>query len=98
MPPCRRRRLQGQNLDNKLDWQAGLYFESSKPLTDNQVTFVDGHQNNYYCRVVEDCVGGSSYPAHDAALNAMEYLQAGARCKSTQVLEAFAALAPSKVA
>ncbi len=61
-------------------------------------TFVDGHQNNYYCRVVEDCVGGSSYPAHDAALNAMEYLQTGARCKHTQVLEAFAALAPAKVA
>jgi biuret amidohydrolase len=61
-------------------------------------TFVDGHQNNYYCRVVEDCVGGSSYPAHDASLNAMEYLQAGARCKAADVLEAFGALAPSKVA
>jgi nicotinamidase-related amidase len=61
-------------------------------------TFVDGHQNNYYCRVVEDCVGGSSYPAHDASLAAMEYLQAGARCNSAQVLEAFASLAPSKVA
>src|SRR5580700_466036 len=61
-------------------------------------TFVDGHQNNYYCRVVEDCVGGSSRAAHDAALNAMEYLQTGARCTSAQVLGAFAALAPSKVA
>jgi nicotinamidase-related amidase len=61
-------------------------------------TFVDGHQNNYYCRVVEDCVGGSSYPAHHASLAAMEYLQAGARCTSAQVLEAFGALAPSKVA
>lgn len=61
-------------------------------------TFVDGHQNNYYCRVVEDCVGGSSYPAHNSALSAMEYLQSGARCSSAQVLSAFAALAPSKVA
>ena len=61
-------------------------------------TFVDGHQNNYYCRVVEDCVGGSSYPAHNASLAAMEYLQAGARCNHSQVLEAFGSLAPSKVA
>jgi|HubBroStandDraft_1064217.scaffolds.fasta_scaffold31840_2 nicotinamidase-related amidase len=61
-------------------------------------SFVDGHQNNYYCRVVEDCVGGSSRPAHDAALVAMEYLQTGARCTSAQVLAAFAAFAPSKVA
>jgi biuret amidohydrolase len=81
----------------------GLKVETlilSGGLTDVCVhyTFVDGHQNNYYCRVVEDCVGGSSYPAHDAALNAMEYLQAGARCKSNQVLDAFAGLAPSKVA
>jgi biuret amidohydrolase len=61
-------------------------------------TFVDGHQNNYYCRVVEDCVGGSSLPAHSAALTAMEYLQTGARCTAAQVLAAFTALAPSKVA
>ncbi|WP_136442693.1 cysteine hydrolase family protein [Pacificoceanicola onchidii] len=41
-------------------------------------TFVDGHQSDYFCRVVEDCVGGSSLDAHDAALRAMEYLQTGA--------------------
>lgn len=52
-------------------------------------TFVDGHQGDYYCRVVEDCVGGSSQPAHDAALNAMEYLQAGARRKADEIFEAF---------
>ena len=40
-------------------------------------TFVDGHQSDYFCRVVEDCVGGSSVQAHDAALKAMEYLQTG---------------------
>ncbi|MBT6202195.1 MAG: cysteine hydrolase [Alphaproteobacteria bacterium] len=52
-------------------------------------TFADAHQNDYYARVVEDCVGGSSFPAHDASLNAMEYLQRDARCSHTQVIEAF---------
>jgi len=42
-------------------------------------TFVDGHQSDYFCRVIEDCVAGSSEAAHEAALQAMEYLQAGAR-------------------
>ncbi|MGO8858586.1 MAG: isochorismatase family protein [Steroidobacteraceae bacterium] len=37
-------------------------------------TFVDGHQGDYYCRVAEDCVGGSSIEAHQASLRAMEYL------------------------
>lgn len=41
-------------------------------------TFVDGHQHDYHCRVVRDAVAGSSTAAHDAALNAMEYLQTGA--------------------
>jgi len=54
-------------------------------------TFVDAHQNDYYCRVVEDCVAGSSQKAHDAALVAMEYLQWGARRQSVEVLAAFAA-------
>jgi nicotinamidase-related amidase len=38
-------------------------------------TFADAHQHDYRCRVVTDCVGGSSEPAHDAALAAMAYLQ-----------------------
>ncbi len=42
-------------------------------------TFVDGHQHDYFCRVVEDCVGGSSWRAHEGAMEAMEYLQTGAR-------------------
>ena len=42
-------------------------------------TFVDAHQHDYYARVVEDCVLGSSQAAHDASLAAMEYLQTGAR-------------------
>lgn len=41
-------------------------------------TFVDGHQHDYYCRVVGDSVGGTSVAAHQASLNAMEYLQEGA--------------------
>ncbi len=41
-------------------------------------TFVDAHQHDYHCRVVQDCVGGSSPEAHQASLNAMEYLQTGA--------------------
>jgi biuret amidohydrolase len=61
-------------------------------------TFVDGHQHNYYCRVVEDCVGGSGLEAHESALRAMEYLQTGARCTSASVLAAFGAFAPSLVA
>ncbi len=40
-------------------------------------TFMDAHQRDYQCRVVEDCVAGSSLSAHQAALNAMEYLQPG---------------------
>ena len=52
-------------------------------------TFVDGHQHDYFCRVVEDCVAGSSLEAHEAALRAMEYLQTGARRTSVDVLEAF---------
>jgi biuret amidohydrolase len=53
-------------------------------------TFVDGHQRDYYCRVVEDCVAGSSLEAHEASLRAMEYLQSGARRQSSEILEAFA--------
>ena len=51
-------------------------------------TFVDGHQSDYFCRVIEDCVAGSSDDAHEAALRAMEYLQAGARRPLSEVLKA----------
>jgi nicotinamidase-related amidase len=59
-------------------------------------TFVDAHQHDYFTRVVEDCVGGSSEPAHEAALSAMEYLQAGARRTAAEILEAFAELAAAR--
>ena len=55
-------------------------------------TFVDAHQNDYFCRVIEDCVAGSSLPAHEAALNAMEYLQTGARQSLPEVLDAMRSL------
>ena len=61
-------------------------------------TFVDGHQHDYFCRVVEDCVSGSSTAAHDAALNAMEYLQTGARRHTSEIMEAFEAYRTSNKA
>ena len=56
-------------------------------------TFVDAHQSDYHCHVVEDCVAGSSVAAHEAALHAMEYLQTGARQTRDIVLGAFRQLA-----
>ncbi|WP_299293030.1 cysteine hydrolase [uncultured Tateyamaria sp.] len=54
-------------------------------------TFVDAHQHDYFCRVIEDCVAGSSLPAHDSALRAMEYLQTGARRSLDEVVSTLAA-------
>lgn len=51
-------------------------------------TFVDGHQSDYFCRVIEDCVAGSGWEAHEASLKAMEYLQSGARQSLSDVLQA----------
>ena len=51
-------------------------------------TFADGHQHDYFCRVIEDCVAGSSVDAHEASLRAMEYLQRGARRSLDEVLAA----------
>jgi len=59
-------------------------------------TFVDAHQHDYFCRVVEDCVAGSSLDAHNAALNAMEYLQTGARRTTGEIVAAFDGLAAVK--
>lgn len=52
-------------------------------------TFADAHQRDFYVRVVTDCVGGSSQYRHDAALDAMEYLQTGALRTSEEILGAF---------
>jgi len=56
-------------------------------------TFVDGHQSDYFCRVIEDCVAGSGETAHEHALRAMEYLQTGARRSIDEVLAAMEASA-----
>lgn len=54
-------------------------------------TFVDGHQSDYFCRVIEDCVAGSTEHAHEYALQAMEYLQSGARRSLNEVVGAMGA-------
>lgn len=38
-------------------------------------TFIDAHQKDYFVRVVEECVAGTSDSAHEAALTQMNYLQ-----------------------
>lgn len=58
-------------------------------------TFADAHQRDFFVRVVDDCVGGSSERAHAASLEAMEYLQIGARRSSDEVLAGFEALIPA---
>lgn len=58
-------------------------------------TFVDAHQSDYFCRVIEDCVAGSSIDAHEAALTAMEYLQTGARRSLGEVLSEMSITSPS---
>ena len=59
-------------------------------------TFADAHQRDFYVRVVEDCVGGSSQARHLASLDAMEYLQAGARRGTPEILDALGALARAR--
>lgn len=54
-------------------------------------SFVDGHQHDYYCRVISDSVGGTSPEAHQASLNAMEYLQAGAVLSTDEIVTALSA-------
>ncbi|MCM2473439.1 cysteine hydrolase [Rhizobium sp. CG5] len=61
-------------------------------------TFADGHQNDYHCRVVDDCVAGSSIEAHDAALANMEYLQHGARRSSDEIVAAFRTFSKDRAA
>lgn len=59
-------------------------------------TFVDAHQSDYFCRVIEDCVAGSSLEAHNAALKAMEYLQTGAVRSLADVTGAMRAVGTKK--
>ncbi|MGJ8547662.1 MAG: cysteine hydrolase family protein [Sulfitobacter sp.] len=55
-------------------------------------TFVDGHQGDYFCRTIEDCVAGSGQAAHQAALTSMEYLQHGGVRSLADVLAAMDAV------
>ena len=55
-------------------------------------SFVDAHQHDYFCRVVEDSMEGSSPAAHEAALRAMEYMQTGARQNAETVVAALSAV------
>ncbi|MFK4759852.1 cysteine hydrolase family protein [Microbacterium sp. ZW T5_45] len=48
-------------------------------------TAVDAHQHDYHVRVLSDCVGGSSDRAHQASLEAIEYLQRDALVTAEQV-------------
>ncbi|WP_244602290.1 isochorismatase family protein [Mycolicibacterium sp. NCC-Tsukiji] len=60
-------------------------------------TFADAHQRDFYVRVVTDCVGGSSTYRHDAALDAMEYLQAGAMRTTEEIVTAFSEMCPPEL-
>jgi nicotinamidase-related amidase len=61
-------------------------------------TFADAHQRDFYVRVVTDCVGGSSQYRHDAALDAMEYLQTGAMRTTDEILDAISAIGSTTTA
>ncbi|MFT3864364.1 MAG: isochorismatase family cysteine hydrolase [Solirubrobacterales bacterium] len=51
-------------------------------------TAVDAHQHDYRVRVAKDAVGGSSQRAHDAALEAIEYLQSGSLASTDELIAA----------
>lgn len=51
-------------------------------------TAVDAHQHDYRVRVASDAVGGSSQRAHDAALEAIEYLQSDALATTDELIAA----------
>jgi nicotinamidase-related amidase len=60
-------------------------------------TFVDAHQRDFFARVVDDCVIGSTIERHEAALDAMEYLQTGARRSTEEIVSGFLATRPPPV-
>ncbi len=55
-------------------------------------TGADAHQHDYCIRVVRECVAGSSVEAHQASLNALEYLQSGAIVSASDMIDALFAL------
>ncbi len=50
--------------------------------------FIDAHQRDYRVRVVEECVAGTSWEAHQAALTQINYLQYGGVQKRDDVMNA----------
>ena len=50
-------------------------------------TCADAHQYDYYIKVIKEAVGGSTIEAHNAALQAIEYLQHGAVISMKEVCE-----------
>lgn len=48
------------------------------------------HQRDYRIRVIEEGCAGTSLEEHECSLNAIEYLQAGARVKLEDMLDAIA--------
>jgi nicotinamidase-related amidase len=56
-------------------------------------TGADAHQHDYRIRVVRECVAGSSVEAHNASLNALEYLQSGAVVSVDDILAALHSVA-----
>jgi biuret amidohydrolase len=58
-------------------------------------TAVDAHQHDYHVRVATDAVGGSSHAAHEAALEAIRYLQRDALVTVADFKQAIAAAAPT---
>lgn len=61
-----------------IDIQAGTFVHQDVRAID--------HQSDYFVRVFEDCVAGSSENAHEYSLQAMDYLQTGARRSLDEVL------------
>ena len=61
------------------------------------LTAADAHQHDHRFRVVTDAVAGSSTAAHDAAIEAMRYLQRDAPVTTSAVLDALAHRARTQV-
>jgi nicotinamidase-related amidase len=60
-------------------------------------TCADAHQHDYYVRLMHDCVRGSSPAAHQASLDAIEYLQTASKTSSTEIIALLEEMAAAKV-
>jgi len=74
----------------------GASAPQTKKLLGTYTKLVDYVQCDGVNVIAGNCVGGSSEARHFASLDAMEYLQAGARRTTREILEAFAALAAGR--